>query len=465
MLLPSLVGWTAVAFLTAASAQAKTILHISDVHLNITLDQMHYGFDSSPRLLDSALSYARSVLRNPDLLLYTGDAVAHTKHNESVLATSVKAGIDMLESYFQVKNVTAILGNADCLHDYEFYITDPKNGTNPTIGMVDEPWKKSLTRSQFNQFDTRGYLLYQIEPKLILITLNTVPYSIKHSPDTKHLDDPFDQFVWLRATLDETRRNGSFAYITGHIPPIIDSYKGESQWNLKYILSYKAIVQDFPDIIKAQLFGHVHSIEYRVPVENLDGLLGVPLFASGAISPFFGNNPSFTIWEYDADTYDLTDFSVFATNFSVAGSDVLDWKKIFTATTLYNLSSISSKSLRELTQRMKADDTLLHEYYRHSKADTRRLTPCDTTDCLDRVLCAQTWFESEEEYQQCVDDRGLERAGAPDLVETVPRVSWFWALLVSAVAAALLSGLIVFLHRVLKRSTYMSLRAPMHFVP
>ncbi|KAH9073158.1 hypothetical protein Ae201684P_014975 [Aphanomyces euteiches] len=446
MLLPSLVGWTAVAFLTAASAQAKTILHISDVHLNITLDQMHYGFDSSPRLLDSALSYARSVLRNPDLLLYTGDAVAHTKHNESVLATSVRAGIDMLESYFQVKNVTAILGNADCLHDYEFYITDPKNGTNPTIGMVDEPWKKSLTRSQFNQFDTRGYLLYQIEPKLILITLNTVPYSIKHSPDTKHLDDPFDQFVWLRATLDETRRNGSFAYITGHIPPIIDSPSSRTS----RILSKPSCLA---------MFTRLNT------VENLDGLLGVPLFASGAISPFFGNNPSFTIWEYDADTYDLTDFSVFATNFSVAGSDVLDWKKIFTATTLYNLSSISSKSLRELTQRMKADDTLLHEYYRHSKADTRRLTPCDTTDCLDRVLCAQTWFESEEEYQQCVDDRGLERAGAPDLVETVPRVSWFWALLVSAVAAALLSGLIVFLHRVLKRSTYMSLRTPMHFVP
>ncbi|RHY81968.1 hypothetical protein DYB31_007122 [Aphanomyces astaci] len=247
------IGGAVTAGLAAWSAQAKTILHISDVHLNLTLDEMNYGFDSSPRLLESALSYARSVLHDPDLLLYTGDAVAHIDHNESVLAKTVQTGFSMVQEYFHVKNVTAILGNAD-FHDYEFYVTDPeKGGTNPTIGMVDAPWKQALSPSHFEAFDTRGYLWYQIEPKLVVISLNTVPYSVKHKPDTKYLDDPFNQFEWLRRTLVEVQTNGSYAYIVGHIPPIIDSYGGESQWELKYMLTYQAIVEAFPDIIKAQV--------------------------------------------------------------------------------------------------------------------------------------------------------------------------------------------------------------------
>jgi len=124
-------------------------------------------------------------------------------------------------------------------------------------------------------------------------------------------------------------------YIAGHIPPIVDSYGGQPQWNLQYVVKYKALVQEYSDIIKAQLFGHVHSMEfrynlffylylnslfsnlhaYRVPMhyENADG---VPIFSSGAISPLFGNNPSFTIWEYDQTTFELQDFTVYATNLS-----------------------------------------------------------------------------------------------------------------------------------------------------
>ncbi|KAF0706686.1 hypothetical protein AaE_013992 [Aphanomyces astaci] len=285
------IGGAVTAGLAAWSAQAKTILHISDVHLNLTLDEMNYGFDSSPRLLESALSYARSVLHDPDLLLYTGDAVAHIDHNESVLAKTVQTGFSMVQEYFHVKNVTAILGNADCLHDYEFYVTDPeKGGTNPTIGMVDAPWKQALSPSHFEAFDSRGYLWYQIEPKLVVISLNTVPYSVKHKPDTKYLDDPFNQFEWLRRTLVEVQTNGSYAYIVGHIPPIIDSYGGESQWELKYMLTYQAIVEAFPDIIKAQ------------------------------------------IWSYNADTFDVEDYAVYATNFSTSGdSNALEWTKIFSA--------------------------------------------------------------------------------------------------------------------------------------
>jgi sphingomyelin phosphodiesterase acid-like 3 len=251
------------------------------------------------------------VLKDPNIFLYTGDAVAHRRHNASVLSASVRQSVDMMRKYFNVKNVTAILGNADCckhvntikydtiffflVNDYEMFITDPANGTNPTIGMVDAPWQDTLSAEHFKEFDTRGYLWYALETNLVMISLNTVPYSIKHAPLTTYLEDPFGQFAWLENLLAQVRANNSFAYIVGHIPPIIDSFAGQSQWNVEYILRYKDIVKQYPDIIKAQFFGHVHNIEYRIPIENPEGVLGAPLFAAGAVSPYFGNNPSFVV--------------------------------------------------------------------------------------------------------------------------------------------------------------------------
>ncbi len=57
----------------------------------------------------------------------------------------------------------------------------------------------------------------------------------------------------------------------------------------------------------------------RLPLDPITNDLiddEVPLFVVGAISPLFGNNPSFTTWIYDQDTYDLLDFTVHGSNIS-----------------------------------------------------------------------------------------------------------------------------------------------------
>ncbi|KAF0704763.1 Aste57867_7264 [Aphanomyces stellatus] len=434
--------WTMAA---VAAVSAKTILHISDVHLNLTLDEIKYKADTSPRLFESALAYAQTVLASPDFFLYTGDAVAHMDHNESFLAQSVAVSVSTMQKYFHVvANATAILGNADCVLDYEFNVTDPTTTTtNPTIGTVDQVWRPLLSPSHFAQFDARGYLWYNVEPRLVLITLNTVPYSPKHFPNTTAMDDPFDQFQWLRATLAAVRANQSFAYIAGHIPPIIDSYTGSAQWVPKYIVAYKAIVRDFPDIIKAQLFGHVHSIEYRLPQDNL----GAPLFTSGAISPLFGNNPSFTIWEYDNTTFDLLDYTVFATNLT-KHSNTVAWKRLYRASLVYNLSSLTTPPLASLSKRMVSDPTLRNAYYRHSKADSPAVPPCDDSVCLARVLCTQTWFDTEAQFRDCV------AAHAPP---PASRLLWFWVVPATAAIVAVVTTLVLLLRRILRRSTYQTI--------
>lgn len=158
-----------------------------------------------------------------------------------------------------------------------------------------------------------------------------------HVPDTSDEPDPFGQFAWLDDTLAALQALDKFAYITGHIAPIVDSYGGNPQWHENYIDKYKAVVGKYPGVVKAQFFGHVHSIEFRVPVPTLDedgmsdGFHLTPMFVTGSISPLFGNNPSFMVWDFDAETYDVLDFTVY-------GSDIADyepklaWRELFKAT-------------------------------------------------------------------------------------------------------------------------------------
>jgi sphingomyelin phosphodiesterase acid-like 3 len=164
-------------------------------------------------------------------------------------------------------------------------------------------------------------------------------------------------------------------------------------------------VSSYADVIKAQFFGHVHSVEFRVPVDladDDDALQQVPLFVTGSVSPLFGNNPSFMVWEYDAETYEVVDFIVHGTNISNTAPQ-LAWKPLFQARKAYNIESLSSTALEELALRMQTDPALLEDYYWNMKAQSYRLPPCDHAACRAQILCTMKWWSTRGEYLACVN--------------------------------------------------------------
>lgn len=57
-------------------------------------------------------------------------------------------------------------------------ITDPDSEENPSIQAVSVAWNASLNASNVDSFNARGYLSYELDEKLVVLTLNTVPYSV-----------------------------------------------------------------------------------------------------------------------------------------------------------------------------------------------------------------------------------------------------------------------------------------------
>ncbi|KAE9218621.1 hypothetical protein PF002_g16450 [Phytophthora fragariae] len=395
----------------------KHILHFSDVHLNISESlnatesaemQFEYGDDAPIALLTSALEFAKVLMPNPDFFLYTGDHVVHGDLTDEFLAETVETNVETLVHYYATADndtnldITALIGNSDTSPDYKMNVTDPTTEVNPSISLISAAWQDTLSKSNLDWFNHRGYLTYDLDDKLVVLTLNTVPYSPSHTPNTTNMSDPFGQFAWLNETLVELRRADKFAYIVGHIPPIIDSFSGAQMWEAAYIATYKAIVSDFADIIKAQFFAHVHSIEFRVPLsseqqaqEAANGTELVPLFISAAISPIYDNNPAFMVWDFDATTYELLDFTVYGTNIS-SDSQELHWQPLFKASSAYNVSSLRTSELNAFVDRAASDPALLEQYYYNSKAQSYLQSPCQDVACQSKWLCTTQWYTKSE---------------------------------------------------------------------
>ncbi|KAL4127890.1 hypothetical protein PRIC2_006887 [Phytophthora ramorum] len=408
----------------SSAANVKHIVHFSDVHLNISesLDatesveiKLTYGDDAPITLLTSALAFAKELIPDPDFFLYTGDHVAHGDLSEEFEAETVETNVETMAQYYATKDndtkldVTALIGNADTTPDYNMNVTDPETEVNPSIALISAAWEDTLSKSNLDWFNRRGYLSYDLDDKLVVLTLNTVPYSPSHSPDTTNISDPFGQFAWLNETLLELRNADKFAYVVGHIPPIIDSYSGAQMWEPEYIVIYKEIVHQFADIIKAQFFAHVHSIEFRVPLtseqkvqQEADGAELVPLFMSAAISPIYNNNPAFMVWDFDATTYEVLDFTVYGSN--VSTTQELDWRPLFKASTEYGVSSLRTSELNAFVDRAASDPTLLEQYYYNSKAQSYLQSSCVDVACQSKWLCTTQWYTTSEDFDACVSE-------------------------------------------------------------
>ena len=142
-----------------------------------------------------------------------------------------------------------------------------------------------------------------------LLCLNTDAYSPRAYLDPEVSPDPYGQLTWLEAELEATEAANATALILGHIPPALDSFSREPMWQPDYAAKYWAILARHPAALAGQLFGHLHTEQFRVWRAESGGWNGShsapgaasaaaiaespPLLMLASISPIFYNNPTF----------------------------------------------------------------------------------------------------------------------------------------------------------------------------
>ena len=409
---------------------------------------------------DTPLSLLEATLRNAkannndnsiDFILITGDFVRHLTNQiedpidftESVLSTCIRS----IRSIFSENiSIIPVLGNNDVTPDYyldvhatagEYNITNISSGITTTnanniaknslLRMARNGLSESfLSEEESRTFVHGGYFARIIETtassssslssstsSILVLSLNTVIYSINHHDDNDY-DDPLDQFAWIESQLQTAAvaKNNKITaiYVVGHIPPTIGSYRHSQMWHERYLDRYALILKKYycantnnnsntipSPPIKGNLFGHMHTAEFRLlsyscddddadadaklnnrSVLNNNKLLTsppkplvLPFLVTSSITPIYGSNPSYRIVEFDDDSGSLLDYTTYyldltttssilttmtiQKNESIVGRTEPIWIQLLSFTEAYHVPDLSSDSFETILSRLEEE--------------------------------------------------------------------------------------------------------------
>lgn len=237
---------------------------------------------------------------------------------------------------------------------------------------VADDWAQELTAGERATVAQGGYFAREALPGLTVISLNTVVYSISHTPEPAG-DDPFGQFAWLEATLAtlaaaEASGNATAVYLVGHIPPLLDHYGYKLQWHSQYLQRYLAVVAAHQALIRAQFFAHLHANEFRTFSPAQFPHLGAPMIMTSSITPVYNNNPGFGVLTFNRTSKELLDLELHWADLAATSAAAPPvFTKQFSYRSDFQLASMSNTAMHELAMALATDDALFAEFKRARK--------------------------------------------------------------------------------------------------
>ena len=323
-----------------SSSSTNNLCSSSTTTQDETAITAQFGCDSPWNLIQSAILEVSS--HDPTFVVLTGDFSRHEldrvdSNQGRDGAVSQILGNITLELQAQLSPGTIlvpVLGNNDVLPDYFLNVVDHES---PQLKWIADTLLdlNVLSTEEAELFRYGGYYARTIG-EIRLICLNTVVYSVEHTPRLPlYNSDPYDQFTWLEQEL-QSHKN---VYILGHIPPTISSYAHDDMWDERFRLIYEQIVQLYASNIRAQFFGHFHDNEFRLlPSTNL------LMFLGPSITPIYHSNPAFQVVHYQTTDGALVDIDYHV--FNLSDPTATNWTRLHSFGKEYDLDSLTSSSIQ-----------------------------------------------------------------------------------------------------------------------
>lgn len=256
-----------------------------------------------------------------------------------------------------------------------------------------------------------GYFCTEVTQGLWIVSINTIVYSPRHRPSNVTSADPFGQFAWLESMLNSINQSGVLqsqiaVYIIGHIPPTRDQYSFNLEWQAHFVERYFSIIAQFQDIIKGQLFGHVHCNTVRLIDVAPGSVLSkvMPIFLTSAVTPIYQNLPGFRVWQASPQNFELQKYT-FHTLSGIIAKDTNDTAIQQSAEHFLNESMSTSLTYWDsIIDNMLSDDVAWASYVEQLWSNSiDEDVMAFQNDCTFRVKshCAMRYWESEL-FHQCI---------------------------------------------------------------
>ncbi|HEX6567209.1 MAG TPA: hypothetical protein VF020_23160, partial [Chthoniobacterales bacterium] len=156
------------------------------------------------------------------------------------------------------------------------------------------------------------------------------------------------------------------------------------------------LMKTYGGIVQIALAGHTHMDDFRVL--SPDGSASPIAFRiTPAISPIFGNNPGFSVLQYQMSTGEVSDITTYYLDLAGGRSDP-KWALEYRFSTAYGYNIFSAENLQSLAAAIHSDPSVRHVfagYYATSAA-----SPINA-DNWPFYACSETRFTSSD-YASCL---------------------------------------------------------------
>ncbi|MBV8245353.1 MAG: metallophosphoesterase, partial [Candidatus Eremiobacteraeota bacterium] len=282
-------------------------LFVSDVHYDPFVSSTSlapYGKDTNGALLTSALVQMRRADPDPPVVVLAGDLLAHHLAPAAAAATMRELARRFDATFPKAQFVLALGNNDNACGDYE---TQPRAAFLRDVATAWEPLvnRRGAAPAFARDFAADGsYATTLPLPSLRAIVIDDVFWSIRYRNACENSPgDPGAQLqAHLQALLDDSAAR---TWIVAHIPPGIDAY---STTQLAHQIIVVPFLQDGAQTRWLQTLrkhpvtllvdGHSHRFAFRTIA---GGPNAIPVLLVPAISPVYGNNPSFLVADVKPD--------------------------------------------------------------------------------------------------------------------------------------------------------------------
>jgi sphingomyelin phosphodiesterase acid-like 3 len=382
-------------------------------------DFVGYGQDAGYPLMMSALEQASNLGLSYDYILYSGDYLAHgfrAKYEatagstpvgyEQFVVKTVSFVGEMLESEIGTVPIMGVLGNNDAFCG-DYWIADG----SPLFADIERQWARlSQDPGRFGGFGTGGYykLPHPTVPDLDIIALDNVYWSRSYESDHyPHRCSPAsgspggDVMTWLSQAVATSETAQRRVQILMHIPPGIDAWSTahngtgscESQialyWDDPFASEFESLVQNHPGVISRVFAGHTHMDSFSV-LTDASGAPGFAINVTPSVSPYFDNNPAFTVYLYDLSSGEILNSATYnLTNLDAVGRGASAiWQLEYVFDHAYGVSDLSATELASAAAQIASDPSLQSQFVSYYGASTGQTLEIDSNPLA--FTCQQT---------------------------------------------------------------------------
>ncbi len=322
------------------SLKQENFLVITDIHLS-ALTKHTMDIDPSQRNPENDLdlptfkklintlseNLKKGDISQPKFILYLGDLVGHLRTTTENVKRDEIIVFDTLKKSFPKTPIFYVFGNNDSLAvNYgPFSVNNlPKKESSPyEIAQSQAGWKNGFlstgTICQAKEAypclleikKTQGYYSAYLAPKLRLIVLNSVLFSVHRKQVMQQ--DSMKQLLWLESELACAKASQESVLLAMHISPGRNVYDDSSFWLPKENTIFLKLISTYSNNIIGILVAHTHAEELKIIKDTSDkNICGV--YFTAALSTSHGNAPSVKTFYFDksrSKAWQLNNFETF----------------------------------------------------------------------------------------------------------------------------------------------------------